>query len=206
MYSGSPAQQITATQGAVAALSALESHHNIEPQELAASWDQTMGPILTSAREGLHLETMANDSGYRGDITQFIGARVESGLLAARPSPHAPLFPRVEMPQAFPWHPQLSPHDIEVGQQVATLLAAPSQDAQQFAHIYHAIRSPENGGGWNAGIGFRNAAREVTNVEPVNRLGALDARLHSLEQRGTVSSDALRPWRVHLSRKQVQKE
>lgn len=205
-YSANPTQQTLAAQGAVAALSALESHHNLEPHDLAASWDQTMGPVMIAAREGLPLQTMANDAGFRGDVTQFIGARVESGLLAAHPSPKEPLFPRVQAPSTIPWHPQLSPHDVEVGQQVATLLAAPPQESQQFAHIYHALRSPENGGGWNAGMGFRDAAREVTDLEPERRLGALDSRMNAMERQGEVSSNALRPWRVHLSRKQTKKD
>ncbi len=201
----SPSEQMGTAQGAVAALSALEAHHNIEPQMLAASWDQTMGPIASAAREGMSLSTMANDAGYRGDVTQFIGARVESGLLAARPSSKEPLFPRVEAPANVPWHPQISPHDVEVGQQLTTLLGAPSHDAMNFAHIYHSIRSPENGSGWNAGMGLRDAAQQVTQIEPAKRLGALDSRLHAMEQQGTVSQNGMRLWRVYLSRKQNQK-
>ncbi len=201
----SPSEQVVTAQGAVAALSALEAHHNVEPQMLAASWDQTMGPIVSAAREGMSLTTMANDAGYRGDVTEFIGARVESGLLAARPSSKEPLFPRVAAPANVPWHPQISPHDVEVGQQLTTLLGAPSHDAMNFAYIYHSIRSPENGGGWNAGMGLRDAAQQVTQIEPAKRLGALDSRLQAMEQQGTVSQNAMRLWRVYLSRKQNQK-
>lgn len=201
----SPSEQITTAQGAVAALSALEAHHNVEPQMLAAGWDQTMGPIMSAAREGMSLTTMANDAGYRGDVTQFIGARVENGMLAARPSAKEPLFPRAESPVMIPWHPQISPHDVEVGQQLATMLGAPSQDALNFAHIYHSIRSPENGGGWNAGMGLRDAAQQVTQIEPAKRLGALDSRLHAMEQNGTVSQNGMRLWRVYLTRKQNEK-
>lgn len=201
----SPSEQMTTAQGAVAALSALEAHHNVEPQTLAASWDQMMGPTASAAREGMSLTTMANDAGHRGDVTQFIGARVESGLLAAHPSAKEPLFPRTESPATIPWHPQISPHDVEVGQQLTTLLGAPAQDAMNFAHIYHSIRSPENGGGWNAGMGLREAAQQVTQIEPAKRLGALDSRLHAMEQQGNVSANGMRLWRVYLSRKQNEK-
>jgi hypothetical protein len=201
----SPSEQMTAAQGAVAALSAIEAHHNVEPQLLAASWDQTMGPILTSAREGMPLETMANDAGYQGEVTQFIGARVEGGLLAVHPSPRQALFPRADSTAVTPWHPQIGPHDVEVGQQLTTMLGTPTQDALSFAHIYHSLRSPENGGGWNAGMGLREAAQQVTLLEPSKRLGALDSRLHSLEKQGTVSPNGMRLWRVYLARSQNQK-
>ncbi|MCC7163508.1 MAG: hypothetical protein IT331_13515 [Anaerolineae bacterium] len=201
----SPAEQMTAAQGAVASLSAIEAHHNVEPQLLAASWDQTMGPILTSAREGMSLETMANDAGYQGDVTQFIGARVEGGLLAVHPSSREALFPRADSPAVNPWHPQIGPHDVEVGQQLTTMLGTPTQDTLSFAHIYHSLRSPESGGGWNVGMGLREAAQQVTTLEPARRLGALDSRLHSLEKQGMVSPNGMRLWRVYLARSQNQK-
>lgn len=201
----SPSEQLTTAQGAVAALSAIEAHHNVEPQTLATSWDQTMGPVVASAREGMSLSTMANDAGYRGDVTQFIGARVETGLLAARPSSQEPIFPRAESPATVPWHPQIGPHDVEVGQQLATMLGAPSQDALNFAHIYHSVRSPENGGGWNAGMGLREAAQQVTQIEPPKRLGAMDSRLHAMEQQGNASPSGMRLWRVYLTRNQIKR-
>ena len=200
-YDGNPAQQVQSAQSAVAALSALEAHHNAEPELLASSWDQTMGPILASAREGMPLETMAQDAGYRGDVTQFLGARVEAGLMAAKPEISAPLFARADAPNVMPWHPQVSPHDVQVGGQLATLLGAPPQESMSYARMYHAVRSPEAGGGWSAGMEMRQAAQQVTNIEPANRLGAFDARLQSMERHGSVPSNALRLWRIHLQRK-----
>lgn len=204
-YEGNSSEQIQSAQGAVAALSALEAHHNVEPQLLASSWDQTMGPVLASAREGLPLETMAQDAGYRGDATQFIGARVEAGLMAAKPEITTPLFPRVEAPTVAPWHPQVSPHDVQVGGQMATLLGAPAQEAMSYARMYHAVRSPETGGGWQAGMEMRQAAQQVTNIEPDKRLGAFDARLQAMERQGTVPSNSLRLWRIHLQRRTLSK-
>lgn len=204
-YAGNPTEQITTAQGAVAALSALESHHNVEPLELASIWDRTMHPVVTSSREGLPLETIANDAGYRGDVTQFIGARLEGGLLATKPTVKPPIFARSESPAVVAWHPQLSPHDIEVGQQLATLLAVPPRDAPRLAQIYHQLRSPETGGGWNAGLQLRRAAQDVTNLEPATRLGALDSRLRSMDQSRT-SPDSLRAWRIYLARKQAHKD
>jgi len=204
-YEGNSSEQIQSAQGAVAALSALEAHHNVEPQLLASSWDQTMGPVLASAREGLALETMAQDAGYRGDVTQFIGARVEAGLMAAKPEITTPLFPRVEAPTVAPWHPQVSPHDVQVGGQMATLLGAPPQESMSYARMYHAVRSPESGGGWQAGMEMRQAAQQVTSIEPTKRLGAFDARLQAMERQGAVPSNALRLWRIHLQRRTLGK-
>lgn len=199
-------QQVSAVQGAVAALSALEAHHGVPPRTVAESWDHTMGTIVQAARGGLRLETMANDAGYRGDVTQFIGARVEAGLEAVQTSMRPPLFPRAHEPVSHPWHAQVAPHDLEVGQQIATMLGTPPADAQQFANMYHQVRSPENGGGWNAGVRFREAVYEVASMEPPRRLGALDARVHVMEQQGAVPASAVRPWRVYMSRRQLRQE
>lgn len=205
-YAGDANQQVSAVQGTVAALSALEAHHGVPPRTVADSWERTMGTVVQAARGGLPLETMANDAGYRGDVTQFIGARVEAGLEAVQASTRPPLFPRAHDPVSYPWHAQVAPHDLEVGQQIATMLGAPPADAQQFANMYHQIRSPENGGGWNAGVRFRGAVHEVASIEPRRRLGALDARVHTMEQQGGVPASAVRPWRVYMSRRQLRQE
>lgn len=204
-YEGNSSEQIQSAQGAVAALSALEAHHNVEPELLASSWDQTMNPIVAAAREGLPLETMAQDAGYRGDVTQFIGARVEAGLMAAKPEITKPLFPRVDAQTIAPWHPQVSPHDVQVGGQIATLLGAPPQESMSYARMYHSVRSPETGGGWQAGVEMRQAAQQVTSIEPAKRMGAFDARLQAMERQGAVPSNALRLWRIHLQRKTMGK-
>ncbi len=214
-YRGNAAQQIALSQGAVAALSALESHHSVQPQALAASWDQAMGPVSAAAQEGLPIETMAADAGYRGDVTQFLGARIEGALLAAQasttpssaqPASAQPLFPRAETPTVLPWHPQLAPHDFEVGQQMATMLAAPPQDAATFARIYHALRSPEGGGGWSAGSSFRQAGQEAVAAAPSERFAILEARMSAFEIQHQVPPGALRSWRLYLARRHVKKE
>ena len=69
------------------------------------AWDRSMAPVIASARQGLALETMAQDAGFGNDVGGFLAQRLTQ-----------PVEPVLSVPaQPVPWHAQMSPHDWEIG-------------------------------------------------------------------------------------------
>ncbi len=154
---------------------------------MAAAWDRGMAPVLASAREGLPLSTMAQDAGFGSNVAGFISHRMTQGEA-----------PRLETPsQAVAWHPQLAPHDWEMGSAISRSLSSPEIKPGTAARLYHEIRSPE-AGGWSAGAQFIQTIQEVLNGKPSDPVAALHARLTEIEARGSLSSSAMALWRASV--------
>ena len=104
--------------------------------------------------------------------------------------------------QSVPWHPQMAPHDWEMGAAVSNGLGHRiSQGAG--ARVYHEIRSPETGGGWNAGAQFIQTIQGTLRVaQPsADPIAALEARLEEMQARGVVSQRAMTLWRANAKGK-----
>jgi hypothetical protein len=151
-----------------------------------------MAPVMASARQGLALETMAQDAGFGGNV---------AGFLVNRMIDASHRQPSLEVPvQAVPWHPQMAPHDWEMGAAVSNALGNRiSQGA--MARVYHEIRSPESGGGWSAGAQFIQTVQEIFRRPPTDPIAALEARLNEMQTRGVVSPRALTLWRANVKAK-----
>ena len=155
-----------------------------------AAWDRSMAPVIASARQGLPLESMAQDAGFGGNVGGFLANR----MLDNRQ-------PTLDVPaQTVPWHPQMAPHDWEMGSAVSNALGNQiSQGAA--ARVYHEIRSPESGGGWNAGTQFIQTVQGILQQPPADALNVLGARLAEMESRGLVSPRAMTLWRANVKAK-----
>jgi hypothetical protein len=149
-----------------------------------------MTPVITSARQGLPLETMAQDAGFGGNVAGFLANR----MLDNRQ-------PTLDVPaQSVPWHPQMAPHDWEMGAAVSNALGNRiSQGAG--ARVYHEIRSPETGGGWNAGAQFIQTVQGILTQPSADPIAALEARLNEMQARGVVSQRAITLWRANIKGK-----
>jgi hypothetical protein len=187
-----PQQQVAAARAAVDAFNQVNARgqgfYDIGWQ--GSAWDRSMTPVIASARQGLPLETMAQDAGFGGNAAGFLANR----MLDNRQ-------PTLEVPaQSVPWHPQMAPHDWETGAAVSNALGNRiSQGAG--ARVYHEIRSPETGGGWNAGAQFIQTVQGILAQPSVDPIAALDARLNEMQARGVVSQRALTLWRANLKSK-----
>ena len=187
-----PRQQALAARAAVDAFNQASARGQgfADLSQQGSAWDRSMSPVMASARQGLPLETMAQDAGFGGNV---------SGFLAGRMLDHRP--PTLDMPsQAVPWHPQMAPHDWEMGAAVSNALGHRiSQGAA--ARVYHEIRSPETGGGWNAGAQFVQNVQEIFQRPPTDPIAALEGRLNEMEARGAVSPRAMTLWRANAKSK-----
>ena len=155
-----------------------------------AAWDRTMAPVMASARQGLPLETMAQDAGFGGNVGGFLANR----MLDSRQ-------PALDVPgQAVPWHPQMAPHDWEIGSAVSNALGNQISPGAA-ARIYHEIRSPESGSGWPAGTQFVQSVQEIVQHPPSNPIAALEGHLNNLAASGTVSPRAMTLWRANTKGK-----
>ncbi|CAG0963296.1 hypothetical protein ANRL3_01025 [Anaerolineae bacterium] len=185
-------QQVAAARAAADAFSQVnakgQNFYDIGWQ--GAAWDRSMAPVMASARQGVPLETLAQDAGFGGNVGGFLANR----MLDQRQ-------PTLDVPaQAAPWHPQMTPHDWEIGSAVSNALGHQiSQGAA--ARVYHEIRSPESGGGWNAGSQFIQSVQGLAQQPPADVLNALCARLTEMETRGLVSQRAMTLWRANAKTK-----
>lgn len=193
-----PRQQAVAARAAVDAFNQVGASGQgfADLSQHGSAWDRSMPPVIASARQGLPLETMAQDAGYGGNVGGFLANR----MLDNRP-------PTLDVPaQAVPWHPQMAPHDWETGAAVSNALGNRiSQGAA--ARVYHEIRSPETGGGWNAGAQFIQNVQEIFHQgglgqrPPTDPIAALEGRLNEMEARGAVSPRAMTLWRANARSK-----
>jgi hypothetical protein len=187
-----PRQQAVAARAAVDAFNQVGARGQgfSDPSQLASAWDRAMPPVMASARQGLPLETMAQDAGHGSNVGEFLANR----MINQRP-------PTLDVPnQAIPWHPQMAPHDWEIGAAVSNALGNRiSQGAA--ARVYHEIRSPETGGGWNAGAQFIQNVQEIFQRPPADPIAALEGRLNEMEARGAVSPRAMTLWRANAKSK-----
>ena len=187
-----PRQQGVAARAAVDAFNQVGARGQgfADLNQQGSAWDRAMPPVMASARQGLPLETMAQDAGYGSNV---------AGYLANRMTDQRP--PTLDVPaQAVPWHPQMSPHDWEMGAAVSNALGNRiSQGAA--ARVYHEIRSPESGGGWNAGAQFVQNVQEIFQRQPSDPIAALEGRLNEMEARGTISPRAMTLWRANAKPK-----
>ena len=193
-----PNQQVAAARGVADAFSQVnakgQDSYDIGWQ--GAAWDRSMTPIIASARQGLTLETMAQDAGFGGNVGGFLANR----MLNQRQ-------PTLEVPaQAVPWHPQMAPHDWEIGSAVSNALGNQiSQGAA--ARVYHEIRSPESGGGWTAGAQFVQTVQGIIQQGDLGQqpqsdpIATLGARLADMQSRGLVSQRAMTLWRANVKAK-----
>jgi hypothetical protein len=187
-----PQQQAAAARAAVDAFNQVNARgqgfYDIGWQ--GSAWDRLMTPVIASARQGLPLETMAQDAGFGGNVAGFLANR----MLDNRQ-------PTLEVPaQSVPWHPQMAPHDWETGAAVSNALGNRiSQGAG--ARVYHEIRSPETGGGWNAGAQFIQTVQGILTQPSADPIAALEARLNEMQARGAVSQRAMTLWRANIKGK-----
>ena len=187
-----PNQQVAVARAVADAFSQVnakgQGFHDIGWQ--GAAWDRSMAPVMASARQGLPLETMAQDAGFGGNVGGFLANR----MLDQRQ-------PALDVPaQAVPWHPQMAPHDWEIGSAVSQALGNQiSQGAA--ARVYHEVRSPESGGGWTAGAQFVQTVQGVLHQPPSDPIAALGARLVDMQSRGLVSQRAMTLWRANAKAK-----
>ena len=184
-----PRQQAAAAQAAVEAFNQVNARGQGSSDWgwQGSAWDRSMGPVLASARQGLPLETMAQDAGYGGNAGSF---------LASRMTDHR--APELGVPaQAVPWHPQMSPHDWEMGAAVSNALGNRITQGAA-ARVYHEVRSPESGGGWAAGTQFIQTVQEIFAKPPTDPLAALNARLAEMEMHGAISPRATALWRANV--------
>jgi hypothetical protein len=187
-----PQQQVAAARAAVDAFNQVnakgQGFDDIGWQ--AGAWDRSMTPVIASARQGLPLETMAQDAGFGGNVAGFLADRM---LNNRQPTLQVPV-------QAVPWHPQIAPHDWEIGAAVSNALDGRlSQGAA--ARVYHEIRSPETGGGWNAGAQFIQTIQGILAQPSADPIAALEARLNEMQTRGVVSQRAITLWRANIKGK-----
>lgn len=187
-----PQQQVAAARAAVDAFNQVNARgqgfYDIGWQ--GSAWDRAMVPVLASARQGLPLETMAQDAGFGGNVAGFLAQRM---LDNRQPTLQVPAQP-------VPWHPQLAPHDWEIGAAVSSALGHRiSQGAG--ARVYHEIRSPETGGGWSAGAQFIQTIQGILAQPSADPIAALEARLAEMHARGVVSPRALTLWRANVKGK-----
>ena len=177
-----PNQQVAAARSVADAFSQInakgQGFYDIGWQ--GAAWDRSMSPVVASARQGLPLETMAQDAGFGGHVGGFLANR----MLDNRQ-------PTLDVPaQAVPWHPQMAPHDWEIGSAVSNALGSQiSQGAA--ARVYHEVRSPESGGGWNAGTQFIQTVQGILHQPQSDPIATLGARLAEMQSRGLVSQRAM---------------
>ena len=191
LYSN-PREQAVAARAAVDAFNQVSARGQgfADLSQQGSAWDRSMPSVIASARQGLPLETMAQDAGFGGNVPGFLAGR----MLANRP-------PTLDVPtQAVPWHPQMAPHDWETGAAVSNALGNRiSQGAA--ARVYHEIRSPETGGGWSAGAQFVQNVQEIFQRPPTDPIAALEGRLNEMEARGAVSPRAMTLWRANAKNK-----
>ena len=167
------------------------------------AWDRSMPPVIASARQGLPLETMAQDAGFSGNVAGFLTQRMQENR-----------EPTLQLPsQPAAWHSQLAPHDWETGTAISNALG--NQVTQgAAARIYHEVRSPETGGGWSAGTQFVQTVQEffhqgfaapsgggLGQQPPTDPIAALGARLAEMETRGVVSARSMTLWRANTKSK-----
>ena len=189
-----PREQVAAARAAVDAFNQVSSQgqgfHDIGSQ--GSAWDRSMTPVIASARQGLPLETMAQDAGFGSNVPGFLASRMVD-------TPQRE--PALQVPaQQIPWHPQMAPHDWETGAAVSNALGNRiSQGAA--ARVYHEVRSPETGGGWSAGAQFVQNVQEIFQRPPSDPIAALEARLGEMEARGVVSQRAMTLWRANVKGK-----
>jgi hypothetical protein len=187
-----PREQAVAARAAVDAFNQVSARGQgfADLSQQGSAWDRSMPPVIASARQGLPLETMAQDAGFGGNVPGFLAGR----MLDNRP-------PTLDVPtQAVPWHPQMAPHDWETGAAVSNALGNRiSQGAA--ARVYHEIRSPETGGGWSAGAQFVQNVQEIFQRAPIDPIAALEGRLNEMEARGAVSPRAMTLWRANAKSK-----
>lgn len=183
-----PGQQATAARAAVDAFSQVNARgqglNDIGGQ--GSAWDRSMTPVIASARQGLPLETMAQDAGFGGNVGGFLANRMIDNRQLTLDVPA----------QSVPWHPQMSPHDWEMGATVSNALGNRITQGAA-ARVYHEIRSPETGGGWSAGAQFIQNVQEILSQPPTDPIAALEARLGEMEARGVVSQRAMTLWRAN---------
>ena len=187
-----PRQQAVAARAAVDAFNQVGARGQgfADPGQQGSAWDRAMPPVMASARQGLPLETMAQDAGYGSNVGGYLANR----MMDQRP-------PSLDMPaQAVAWHPQMSPHDWEMGTAVSTALGNRITQGAA-ARVYHEIRSPESGGGWNAGTQFVQNVQEIFQRQPADPIAALGGRLNEMEARGAVSPRAMTLWRANAKPK-----
>ena len=188
-FYANPGDQVSAAHAAVDAFNQVnakgQGSYDIGWQGNA--WDRRMGPVLASARQGLPLATMAQDAGFGGNVGGFLAQR----MLDNRQ-------PGLDVPaQAVPWHPQMSPHDWEMGAAVSNALGN-RISAGAAARVYHEVRSPESGGGWTAGTQFIQTVQEIFSKPPTDPIAALNARLSEMETRSAISPRATALWRANV--------
>lgn len=154
----------------------------------AGAWDHSMAPVLASARQGLALDSMAQDAGFGGNPAGFLAHRMLDAERGA-PSLAAPSQP-------VAWHPQLAPHDWDMGFAISDALSNKLSPGAA-ARVYHEIRSPETGQGWSAGEQFIQTVSDIFRQPPADPIAALSARLVELESHGIVSQRAMTLWRAN---------
>ncbi len=199
LYSDPP-QQAAAARAAVDAFNQVNARGQGFPLGIAGSaiydvdwqgsaWDRSMVPVIASARQGLPLETMAQDAGRGGNV---------AGFLADRMLDSSGREPSMQLPaQQIPWHPQIAPHDWEIGAAVSNALGNRITQGAA-ARVYHEIRSPETGGGWSAGAQFIQTVQEIFQRPPTDPIAALEARLGEMEARGVLSQRVMTLWRANI--------
>jgi len=189
-----PRQQVAAARAAVDAFNQVnaQGQGSFDLGGQGSAWDRSMTPVIASARQGLPLETMAQDAGFGGNA---------AGFLANRMVDASQREPTLQVPaQQIPWHPQMAPHDWETGAAVSNALGNRITQGAA-ARVYHEIRSPETGGGWSAGAQFIQTVQEIFQQPPTDPMAALDARLGEMEARGGVSPRAMTLWRANAKSK-----
>ena len=155
-----------------------------------SAWDRSMTPVIASVRQGLPLETMAQDAGYGGNVGGFLANRMVDNRQ-----------PTLDVPsQSVPWHPQMAPHDWETGAAVSNALGNRITQGAA-ARVYHEIRSPETGGGWNAGAQFIQTVQGILAQPSADPIAALENRLNEMQSRGVVSQRAMTLWRANARSK-----
>ncbi len=187
-----PRQQVAAARATVDAFNQVNNRgqgfYDISWQ--AGAWDRSITPVFASARQGLPLETMAQDAGFGGNVSGFLANRM---LENREPSLQVPAH-------AVPWHPQMAPHDWEMGAAVSNALSNRISHGAA-ARVYHEVRSPETGGGWSAGEQFIQTVQEIFQKPATDPIAALDTRLAEMESRGVVSKRAMTLWRANIRNK-----
>ncbi len=185
-----PGAQAEAARAAVEAFNQVgdRGHGFYDVSWQANAWDHAMAPVLASAHQGLALDTMAQDAGFQGDSAGFLAHR----MLDASNHP-----PSMEAPSSpVPWHPQIAPHDWDVGAAVSGALSnAVSPGAA--ARVYHEIRSPETGAGWSAGEQFMQTVRDIFHQRDSDPIAVLNSRLADMERHGVISQRAMTLWRAN---------
>ncbi len=185
-----PREQATSARAAVDAFNQLNDRGRGYADESwqAGAWDRSMAPVLASARQGLALDTMAQDAGFGGNPGGFLAQRM---LDAERSDPSL-----IAHTHPVAWHPQLAPHDWDSGAAISDALSN-RLSAGAAARVYHEIRSPETGQGWSAGEQFIQTVREIFQQPPSDPIATLNVRLAEMESRGIISQRAMTLWRAN---------